>query len=201
MNPGLLYRTRGRWMFWIALVCSIGIHIGAVAVAKSKSESTKLISFSPSEGDIDVIDEEPEPVSPEQPMMPPPTEQLRPDEDTFPEENLTRRPVRPRKTTKLAPFARGTTASFRSVKGVVMYAPRPVYPYEARRQRITGSGEVVLTIDPTAGAVTNVVIVQSCGSIILDHATLDALRRWRFKPGTAARIHVPITYTLLGASY
>jgi TonB family protein len=201
MNPALLYRTSGRWMFWIAIVCAIGIHIGALAVAKSKLESRKPLSFSPFEGDIEVIDAEPEPVSPEQPMMPPLVEQLRPDEDTFPEENLTRRPVRPRKTAKPALFARGITASLGSVKAMVMYAPRPVYPYEARRQRITGSGAVLLTIDPTAGAVTDVVIVQSCGSIILDHATLDALRRWRFKPGTVATVHVPITYTLLGASY
>jgi protein TonB len=84
---------------------------------------------------------------------------------------------------------------------MVMYAPRPVYPYEARRQRITGSGAVLLTIDATAGTVTEVLIVQSCGSDVLDHATLDALRRWRFKPGIVAKVQLPITYTLLGTSY
>lgn len=201
MNPTSLYRPCGRWTFWIAFVCAIGIHLGAVAVAKSKSESPKSVSFSPPESDIEVIDTEPEPVSSEQPMMPAPVEQIPSDEDTFYEENSTPRPVRSRRTVKPASFVRGTTASLHSVRAMVMYAPRPVYPYEARRQRITGSGLVLLTIDPIAGNVTDVLITRSCGTAILDQATLDALGRWRFKPGTVARVEVPITYTLLGASY
>jgi protein TonB len=82
-----------------------------------------------------------------------------------------------------------------------MYGPRPVYPYEARRQRMTGSGIALLTIDPAIGNVTNVRITRSCGSVILDNATLEAFRRWRFKPGTALSVEVPITYTLTGASH
>jgi protein TonB len=89
----------------------------------------------------------------------------------------------------------------RSVKAMVAYAPRPVYPYEARRQRVTGAGVALLTVDQTLGTVTDVLMVQSCGNAILDNSTLDALRRWRFKPGSAARVQVPITYTLMGVSY
>jgi outer membrane biosynthesis protein TonB len=44
-------------------------------------------------------------------------------------------------------------------------------------------------------------MTQSCGNVILDNATLDALRRWRFKPGSALNVEVAITYTLTGASY
>jgi TonB family protein len=84
---------------------------------------------------------------------------------------------------------------------MVTYAPRPVYPYEARRQRVTGSGVALLTVDQTFGAVTDVLMAQSCGNAILDNSTVDTLRRWRFKPGSATRIQVPITYTLMGASY
>jgi len=84
---------------------------------------------------------------------------------------------------------------------MVAYAPRPVYPYEARRQRVTGSGVALLTIDQTSGTVTNVIMTQSCGNAILDKSTLDALPRWRFKTGSATRVQVPITYTLMGASY
>jgi TonB family protein len=84
---------------------------------------------------------------------------------------------------------------------MVAYAPRPVYPYEARRQRITGSGVALLTVDRTLGTVTDVLIAQSCGSAILDNSTLDALRRWRFKPESVTQVRVPITYTLMGASY
>jgi hypothetical protein len=103
MSSALLYRMNGRWTFWIAFVCAIGVHLAAVAVAKSKSESTKTLSFRPPGGDIEVIDAEPEAVSPEQAMMPPPVEQVRPDQDNFPEENLSRRPVHSRKTAKPAP--------------------------------------------------------------------------------------------------
>jgi protein TonB len=84
---------------------------------------------------------------------------------------------------------------------MVVYAPRPVYPYEARRQRVTGSGIALLTIDQTSGTVTDVLMTQSCGNVILDNSTRDALRKWRFKPGTAVSVQVPIKYTIPGASY
>jgi TonB family protein len=64
-----------------------------------------------------------------------------------------------------------------------------------------GSGSALLSVDPVVGNVTNVRITRSCGSVILDNATVDALRRWRFKPGSALSVEVPITYMLTGASY
>ena len=87
-----------------------------------------------------------------------------------------------------------------SVKALTLYAPRPVYPYEARRERITGSGIAELIVAPSVGTVIDARMAQSTGSVILDNATLDAFRRWRFKPG-AANIRVPVTYTLTGVSY
>jgi protein TonB len=87
------------------------------------------------------------------------------------------------------------------VKATVAYAPRPVYPYEARRQRVTGSGVALLAIDQTSGTVTDLLMAQSCGNAFLDNSTLDALRRWRFKPGSVNKVQVPITYTLMGVSY
>jgi TonB family protein len=42
---------------------------------------------------------------------------------------------------------------------------------------------------------------QSCGNAILDKTTLDAIRRWRFKPGSVTKVQVPITCTLMGVSY
>jgi TonB family protein len=137
----------------------------------------------------------------EQSLTPLPLEQIHPDQDSFPEEDHKPSPVRPYRKARLASPARGTTASLRSVKSMVVYAPHPVYPYEARRQRITGSGVALLTVDPTSGNVTDVVMAQSSGNAILDTATLDALRRWRFKPGCAVKVRVPLTYTLMGASY
>jgi TonB family protein len=66
---------------------------------------------------------------------------------------------------------------------------------------MTGSGVALLTIDQTSGSVTNVLMAQSCGNAILDNSTLNAFRRWRFKPGSMTTVQVPITYTLMGVSY
>jgi TonB family protein len=200
MNAALLYRPRQAWTFWIAFACAAAIHVGAVVLAKSKSEKTTIQDFRPLGPDVEVVDTEPENVLPQESVTPPPA-QLSPDEDTFSEENRTPQPVHPRKKIRLASFTRGAAATFGSVKPLVIYAPRPVYPYEARRQRITGSGIALLSVNPAVGNVINVRMTRSCGSVTLDNATLDAFRRWRFKPKSALNIEVPITYTLTGASY
>ena len=88
-----------------------------------------------------------------------------------------------------------------SVKALTLHAPRPAYPYEARRGGITGSGVAQLTVNTEAGNVIDARMAQSTGSMILDHATVETLRQWRFKPGVAANVDVPITYTLTGVSY
>ena len=202
MNPALVYRQHGRCFFWIAFIGALAIHLGAVALAKTKSPTTKLEDFSPP-ADVELVDTaETEPALLEESAVPSPLEHIRPDQDNFQEENVTPPLVRAHRNARPAALVRGTTtASLRSVKAMVAYAPRPVYPYEARRQRVTGSGVALLTIDQTSGTVTNVIMTQSCGNALLDKSTLDAFRRWRFKTGSATRVQVPITYTLMGASY
>jgi protein TonB len=201
MNPALLYRRNGRSIFWLAFFFALAIHLGAVALAKTRSPSIKLQDVSPLP-DVEVVDTaEPEAALLEESAPPPPLEQIHPDQDRFQEENLTPPPIRAHRTARPPSLIGGTTASLRSVKAKVAYAPRPVYPYEARRQRVTGSGIALLTVDQTSGTVTDVRMAQSCGNAILDNSTLDALRRWRFKPGSAARVQVPITYRLMGVSY
>jgi periplasmic protein TonB len=200
MNPAFVYRQHGRSIFWIAFMSALAIHLGAVALAKTKSPPPTLEDFNRT-GDLELVaTAEPEPALLEESATPPPLEQIHPDQDSF-EENLTPPPVRAHRKARPASLVRGTTASLRSVKAMVAYAPRPVYPYEARRQRVTGSGVAFLTVDQTLGTVTDVLMAQSCGNAILDNSTLDALRRWRFKPGSVARVQVPITYTLMGVSY
>jgi periplasmic protein TonB len=200
MNHALLYRQHGRCIFWIAFISALAIHLGAVALAKTKSPPAKLEDFSPP--DVELVDTgELEPAMLQESVRPPPLEQIHPDQDTFQEENATPPPLRAHRKARPAPPVRGTTASLQAVKAMVAYAPRSVYPYEARRQRLTGSGVALLTIDQTLGTMTDVLMAQSCGNAILDNSTLDALRRWRFKPASVARVRVPITYTLMGVSY
>jgi len=201
MNPAFLYRRNGRSIFWLAFFFALAIHLGAVALAKTKSPSTKLLDVSPL-SDVEIVDTaESEPALLEESAPPPPLEQIHPDQDSFQEKNLMPPPIRAHRKARPPSLIGGTTASLRSVKATVAYAPRPVYPYEARRQRVTGSGVALLTVDQTSGTVTDVRMAQSCGNAILDNSTLDALRRWRFKPGSISKVQVPITYTLMGVSY
>ena len=200
MNTAL-YRPSRRWPVWAAFACATGIHIAAIVVAQGKSDKSAAQDFKPAGVDIEVVNKDPEETPPEDVSMPPPPERIPPDLEAFPEENRTPLPVRPRKKTRVASFVRGTATPLGGVRALVRYAPRPVYPYEARRQRITGSGIALLTVDSVDGNVVDVRMVQSCGSSILDNATLDAFQRWRFKPGSVERVQVPITYTLTGPSY
>jgi TonB family protein len=84
---------------------------------------------------------------------------------------------------------------------LAVIAPRPEYPYEARRQKITGDGIVTMTVDPATGYVSSVSMVKSTASPFLDNAALSGFRRWRFKPGTVSSVRCPVTFTLAGASY
>jgi len=199
MNNALSCLPTRRWRFWIAFASAAAIHIGAVVLA-NKSEKTTIQDFRPPETDIEVIDASPEKIPPEE-SLPRALPQSSPDEETFLEETRTPRPVRPRNKIQVARYTRGTPTMFGSVKALVLYAPRPPYPYEARRQGTTGSGIALLTVDSAVGNVTGVRMTQSCGNVILDNATLEAFRKWRFKPGSAVSVQVPITYTLTGASY
>ena len=201
MNAALPCRPCQRWRFWIAFACAAAIHVGAVVIATGKSERIAEQDVTSPGVDVEVIRTDPEPTPPEQSFTPPLPEQFSPDEETFPEENRTPPPVSRHKKLLVGSFVKGTAASLAAVKAWMIYAPRPVYPYEARRQRITGSGIAVLTVDSAIGNVTSVRMMQSCGNAILDNATLDAFRKWRFKPGSALGVQVPITYTLTGASY
>jgi TonB family protein len=126
---------------------------------------------------------------------------------SFPEERPTPRPIRRQTSKPIAPIAnlrnKGSAAplSWSSAKVLAVTAPRPEYPYEARRQKITGDGIVIMTVDPLTGNVSSVSMVKSTGSPFLDNAALSGFRRWRFKPGTVSSVRCPVTFTLAGASY
>lgn len=207
MTSALLYPQAQRWQIWVAFACAIALHFAAISLARNAPETP---SFPPSTdgGLVVAIDPPPDqlPIQPDEPMPPEPSEFVKQDE-TFPEDSSSPAPISARKRKPMSlnvksPSAPGVSGpSLGSVKVLAIYAPRPGYPYEARRQHATGSGVVVLMIDPSSGSVTDARIVQSTGSAVLDNSAVSAFRRWRFKPGMVTRVHVPITYTLSGASY
>ena len=75
------------------------------------------------------------------------------------------------------------------------YAPMPRYPYEARLRRLEPKMMLELRVTSN-GSVSRLNVVQSSGFVWLDRSTADALRQWRFKPGIAERLRIPVTYSL-----
>lgn len=202
MSAALFYRPNNRKLITTSFICAIAIHVTAVVLAESKSKPV-IIDTTLSDGDPVVgIDT---------PLSPPEVDDVSPPEapavteQEFHDEKIMA-PIRARKRLPAPPIqsnATGLTSGTGggSAKALALYAPRPGYPYEARRSGTTGSGVAQLSLNSASGNVVEARMAQSTGSAILDAATLSAFRRWRFKPGVASNIAVPITYNLTGVSY
>jgi protein TonB len=77
---------------------------------------------------------------------------------------------------------------------VVINRVEPVYPEVARKARISGIVIVECIIDKT-GNVTNVQVLKPL-PFGLDQAAVDAVKRWRFKPGTLNGQPVDVIFNL-----
>jgi len=200
----LIYRPNGRSLMWAAFGCATAIHLAAIALAETKSQ-LQLVTLIDGRTDIVGVDLAPASpaIEPEQfsPADPPPPVR----DDYFPEDISTPPTTYKKKPLTAQPIVRsiGKTSPAYSgpIRAAVLYGPRPPYPYEARRDHVTGSGIALLTIDPSTGRVIDARMRQSTGSAVLDNVTVDTLRGWRFKPIGMRTVNVPITYTLAGGSY
>jgi TonB family protein len=74
-------------------------------------------------------------------------------------------------------------------------SPAAAYPEEARKAKTTGSGLYELRISKS-GVTSEVVIVKSSGSAVLDNAAKNTFLKWRFKPGIFSRVRVPVSWTV-----
>ena len=206
MTAALLYQPNQRWRIGAALGAAALVHLAVIALAGiHPREQIEEVPSAPGVPDLTL-----EPWSPDESTPPPEMVAPTPTQDTadkwFADDRTIPPPIRRQDNKRVAPIVkvRNTSSgslSLSSAKIVALSASRPEYPYEARRQRITGSGIVAMTIDPATGMVTEVSMWQSTGSPYLDNAAITGFRRWRFRPGTAFRIKSPITYTLAGAAY
>lgn len=70
----------------------------------------------------------------------------------------------------------------------------PVYPEIAKRMKIEGAVKVEAKVDPS-GKVTDAKAVN--GNRILSAAAEDAVRKWKFEPGSGdAMVNVEVDFTL-----
>ena len=212
----LLYRAAPKWQVIAAFGAAFALHALAVGIAALRPEEP-IVDVMPDLENIAEVTFEQAPPAPPEPTPPPEEEEPEPldappepiDKPEFVEEKPTP-PPKPKtdKPKAVAPIARPQAPasvagpmSMSSAKAVAISAPRPEYPYEARRARATGSGVCVMTVDPSSGAVTSAEMAQSTGNPILDNAATSAFRRWRFKPGTVSKVRTPITFTMTGAQF
>jgi TonB family protein len=79
-------------------------------------------------------------------------------------------------------------------KCLAIYAPPPKYPTLPNGQRPEGKGLFVCHIDVKTGWVMSVSVAKSTGFSVLDVEAIDCFKRWRFKPGCAPDVKMPITF-------
>ena len=205
MDSSMFYRPGGKWQVWVALGGAVLVHVGAVGLADRSAAAAPDVADMPADVIVVPILDDPQPIDAADPLpeLAPPPPPIT--ENAFPEEQPAPRPVRQRlerSPQRLVPTAAAPPRmQMASAKVLAVNAPRPEYPYEARRLRAIGSGVAVLTVDPASGAVVDVRMVRSIGNAFLDNAAINGFRRWRFKPGTVSSVQTPITYTLTGASF
>ena len=77
----------------------------------------------------------------------------------------------------------------------LFYYPSPEYPYEARRDFITGSGVFGLRFDYETGHLREVHVITGTGSGYLDSAAIGVLKHWQAKPRSVRRLTIPITFS------
>jgi TonB family protein len=203
MTPALLYRSTHKWRFATALFLATAIHLSAISLATTRQTEPRAASGLSTEPP-EIILERPEAVldPPSDTADPLPTPPVI--DQSFFEPRATPPPVR--NLSRSAPVVRPRTNAMpgsvrlSSAKVFAVNAPRPEYPYEARRQKITGDGIAIMSVDPGTGSVLNVTMTKSTGSDFLDNAAVTGFRRWRFKPGSVSSVTCPVTFTLSGFS-
>ena len=99
------------------------------------------------------------------------------------------------KTTAVWNDGHSSALSDEELMRYALASPGVAYPEEAQKAKTTGSGLYELRINK-AGVTTEVVIVRSSGSAVLDKAAKNTFLRWRFKPAVFSRVRVPVSWAV-----
>jgi TonB family protein len=199
----LMHQSNHNRRFAAALGAAAIIHIAAIGFATTRQEAPPIASGFTGDPQIELLSPDPiadPPIESLDPLPAPPVI------DEFYVDTATPPPVR-RQPTKFTPVVRqsnnmlASSLNLSAAKVLALNAPRPEYPYEARRQKITGDGVVVMSVDSGSGNVSAVTMAKSTGNVFLDNAALAGFRRWRFRPGSVSTVTCPVTFTLAGTSF
>ena len=80
-------------------------------------------------------------------------------------------------------------------KGIILYAPVPDYPLEARNRFTLGTqGMYRLKINQKTGAVDEVGVMKRASWGKLNAVMVFELLKWKFKPATIKQIDVPVAF-------
>jgi len=108
-------------------------------------------------------------------------------------------PAKPRHVAKASKPARALEPRDRRV--ALATSPHPVYPLQAMRAGEQGTVVVLAQVN-VDGQVTDARVVRHSGSIVLDRAAPNEVRRWKFEPAlhngrpVVASVEVPVNYRL-----
>ena len=75
-------------------------------------------------------------------------------------------------------------------------AVAPAYTLEDRAKHRQGRGFFGVSIDANTGAPIRVTIIKSTGHPTLDQSAIEALQRWRWKPGKWKEVDIAVTFTM-----
>jgi protein TonB len=205
MTRAIISQSARKWRFGAAMAIAAGIHLSAISFATVQRVEPQTAAGVRADGPQIILESAEPNVDPQpDPPQPLPTP---PELDQFYVEQKASPPPQYRAPTKFVSVVRprtnatGQSLKVSEAKVFALSAPRPEYPYEARRQKITGEGIAVLTVDPNSGEVIHTMMSKTTGNPLLDSAARAGLSRWRFEPGTVSSVICPITFTLTGVTY
>jgi TonB family protein len=91
----------------------------------------------------------------------------------------------------LGALAASSTQADSRAKAIAIHTVKPKYS----RELPEGKGVYLLHLVSHTGNVLSVTILKSTGSPVLDRNAIEALKQWRFRPGTSETVRMPMEFT------
>ncbi len=192
----------------IGILSSIGIHLGLLVVGGMMLIRQPEFSVQGGQGstDVELVASAPEEVSPTkiEKSIPPVSEVMRYDDVVQPKlkKEKPASPVKPAHSQGQT-GSNGSPGQGGSVSARPDYLRNPSPPYPEEAKLAHQEGVVLLLVQVSEnGDASEVSVKQSSGFHRLDEAALQAVRKWKFKPGTMggfpvkSQVEVPVRFRL-----